>query len=229
MQAVDRLAGQDGMSKSALENVIAILSFSPTAFGIFFLMTSRDTTKYEDQNGTSGVMAGLMCLAYGLCAGAASSSCPADFCKALVLGRMGLGVVAMLAGIFILALGDETDEVLKFVLMYLFLALMTVPEAGSFYLYVRQVQIEKFMAQNSEPQWQGNHPAMPAAHSMQHTYVQPWPPGPVNVPQFSGGDFGVGGGGGVAQGGDFGLSAPSSGPVMSSAAPPQYVPYRPGA
>ncbi|CAK9006987.1 unnamed protein product, partial [Durusdinium trenchii] len=122
-------------------------------------------------------------------------------------------VVAMLAGIFILALGDETDEVLKFVLMYLFLALMTVPEAGSFYLYVRQ----------------GNHPAMPAAHSMQHTYVQPWPPGPVNVPQFSGGDFGVGGGGGVAQGGDFGLSAPSSGPVMSSAAPPQYVPYRPGA
>ena len=64
------------MQCSAFFEVIAVLSFSPTAFGIFFLMTARDTEKYEDrrlkdtqgkvrvkvallqdQNGTSGVMA----------------------------------------------------------------------------------------------------------------------------------------------------------------------------
>eukprot|EP00435_Cladocopium_sp_Y103_P022053 s1617_g5.t1 len=154
---MDRLTGQDGMSKASWEKVIALLSYSPTAFGIFFLMTSRETgDSYEDKSGVSGVMAGLMCVAYGLCAGAASSGCPADICKVLVLARLGLGVVALLAGIFILALGDETEKAIKFVLMYLFLALMTVPEAGSFYLYVRQVQLEKFMAENADPQ--GSYP-----------------------------------------------------------------------
>lgn len=173
------------MSKASWEKVIALLSYSPTAFGIFFLMTSRETgDSYEDKSGVSGVMAGLMCVAYGLCAGAASSGCPADICKVLVLARLGLGVVALLAGIFILALGDETEKAIKFVLMYLFLALMTVPEAGSFYLYVRQVQLEKFMAENANPQ--GSYPMSNQQMPMQQSYVRQWPPSlPGNVPQFS--------------------------------------------
>eukprot|EP00434_Breviolum_minutum_P041494 symbB.v1.2.036910.t1/scaffold5315.1/size28482/2 len=161
---MDNFTGQNGMSKSTLEKVIAALSYSPALFGIFFLMTSRETEdSYEDKSGVSGILAGLACIAYGLCAGAASSGCPADFCKVLVLARLALGVISLLAGIFILALGDETDKALKFVLMYIFFALMTVPEAGTFYMYVRQVQLEKFMAENAEPQlqaytkWSGSH------------------------------------------------------------------------
>ena len=200
------------MSKSTLEKVIAALSYSPALFGIFFLMTSRETEdSYEDKSGVSGILAGLACIAYGLCAGAASSGCPADFCKVLVLARLALGVISLLAGIFILALGDETDKALKFVLMYIFFALMTVPEAGTFYMYVRQVQLEKFMAENAEPQLQAQ---------------QQWPPrqAGANVPQFSGGGFGYGVGG-VAAGGDFGLGAPNpgAGPSMGSAAP-QHAP-----
>lgn len=179
-------------------------------------MTSRETgDSYEDKSGVSGVMAGLMCVAYGLCAGAASSGCHADICKVLVLARLGLGVVALLAGIFILALGDETEKAIKFVLMYLFLALMTVPEAGSFYLYVRQVQLEKFMAENASPQ--GSYPMSNQQMPMQQSYVRQWPPSlPGNVPQFSGGGFGAG------VGGDFGLGTPSQAgpaPSMGSAAP----------
>lgn len=202
---MDRVTGQNGMSTSSWENIIAFLSYSPMAFGIFFLATAHETgDSYQDESSVSGIMAGLLCVAYGLCAGAASSNCPVDICKILILVRIGFGVVALLIGIFIAALGDETDKAIKFVLMYVFLGVMTLPEAGSFYMYARQVQLEKFMAEHAE--------SFPAT-----SQVQQWPPPSQPVPQFSGG---VGYGAGVT-GGDFGLGSPSPGPgpSMGSAAP----------
>ncbi|CAJ1333995.1 unnamed protein product [Effrenium voratum] len=130
-------------------------------------------------------MAGMLCLVYGLLAGAASGGCPADFAKALVLARIAVGVIAVLAAVLILALGDETDQVLKFVLMYLFLALMTVPEAGAVYLYVRQAQLEKFMSQNSE--WQGGmaNAGPPDPYAGQQWAQESWNQGPALQPQFA--------------------------------------------
>eukprot|EP00439_Symbiodinium_sp_Y106_P014956 s2818_g2.t1 len=142
---------ENGLSKESLENIMAFVSYLPVAFAIFFTATVKHTDKYEDDSGTSGVLAAVLCMAYSMCAGAASGGGSTDLCKALVLGRIVLGVIAFVASVLILALADETSEVIKFVLMYLFLALLTLPEAGIMYLYVRQVQLEKFIAQGGDP------------------------------------------------------------------------------
>mmetsp|Transcript_26039 Transcript_26039/g.60310 ORF Transcript_26039/g.60310 Transcript_26039/m.60310 type:complete len:211 (-) Transcript_26039:98-730(-) len=143
---------ENGMSKTSLENIMAFASYIPLCFGLFFVATLKQNDDYEDKSGTSGTMAAIMCIAYAMCAGAASGGGSTDLCKALVLARIVLGVMATIASVLILALGDETDKVLRFVLMYLLLALLTVPEAGIMYLYVRQVQLEKFMAQGGNLQ-----------------------------------------------------------------------------
>ncbi|CAE7767489.1 unnamed protein product [Symbiodinium pilosum] len=140
---------ENGLSKSSLENIMAFVSYIPVAFAIFFCITSQEGHS-QDPLGTAKTIAAVMCIAYAMCAGAASGGGSTDLCKALVLARIVLGVVSFISSVLILALADETGEVIKFVLMYLFLALLTLPEAGIMYLYVRQVQLEKFMAQGGD-------------------------------------------------------------------------------
>eukprot|EP00441_Pelagodinium_beii_P032190 CAMPEP_0197636810 /NCGR_PEP_ID=MMETSP1338-20131121/12211_1 /TAXON_ID=43686 ORGANISM="Pelagodinium beii, Strain RCC1491" /NCGR_SAMPLE_ID=MMETSP1338 /ASSEMBLY_ACC=CAM_ASM_000754 /LENGTH=282 /DNA_ID=CAMNT_0043209117 /DNA_START=41 /DNA_END=889 /DNA_ORIENTATION=- len=229
-----------------------MISFIPTAFGIFFLASTDDNEKYGDKQGMSGTAAGMICIIYGLCAGAASGSESADLAKVLILARLSIGGFAVIAGVLIIFIGKE---VLGYLLMYVFFALLSVPEAGLLYIYVRHVQLERFLAEGGQMQMAGQslqppphfaNDARMAAGPFSAAGIDPYTPhfgGGVASPQFfgGGGDFGLGTPQQAAapmarSGADFGLSAPlqASHPGMGAGgdfglgAPPQAAPLSMG-
>jgi len=159
MDAASARGHNEGFSKTSLENILAMISFMPTLFGMFFLSTWEDNDKYEDDHGMSGTLAGMMCILYGLAVGVASGGNSKDLCKVLILTRLCLGVFSLITGLLILFVGK--GGIMKFVLMYFFFALCTVPEAGLLYVYVKQVELDLFIAAGRAG-WQGQDQSQPS-------------------------------------------------------------------
>eukprot|EP00930_Biecheleria_cincta_P102404 TRINITY_DN9412_c0_g1_i4.p1 TRINITY_DN9412_c0_g1~~TRINITY_DN9412_c0_g1_i4.p1 ORF type:complete len:390 (-),score=86.14 TRINITY_DN9412_c0_g1_i4:70-1218(-) len=139
--------GEEGISKGTLQVVNTLLSFVPTLFGIWFLQTTEDNDVYKDKHGTSGAVAGLICCAYGLCAGASVASRGAENgAKVLILARLSLGVLAVLVALALIV--ADAEKASTFIIMYLLFAVISLPEAGMLYLYVQRCQLDQFLAQN---------------------------------------------------------------------------------
>jgi len=102
-------------------------SFVPMGFAAIYLGTIEENDKYEDDEGYSGITAGVFCILFAMSHSVAIMSKSVDLCKVLILARASLGIVAIfVAGYLAVVVGEKA---LFFSLLYFLFALFSLPEA----------------------------------------------------------------------------------------------------